>query len=430
MFAFKISFILAAASLAAAVPFKSHNGGHNVENINDNDLVDAADAVVLADVLDKRVSFRNGGHNVLNSIDSDVVDSKDPLALVDVLKREPSQGKVVRSFGNKNAVLTKRDPSRIYNAGHNIVNNEDSDLIDSKDLVAAVELLKRANFDFTSDSWKRDFGGSNLMLRNYKNEDCVCRAKPSKDSCSGGSGGHKNNFNASPKHTTTHHWNHAPTRTHHATHHAAASPTHHHSNKGNGHGHHSCASGWSYVNGGHNVYNENDSDVLDLKDLTLDISVLSLEGKPSKSTTGRYQDKCHGNYGCCVRKSSNNHGSCKSGYSYVNKGHNVYNKNDNDLVDLKNLTLDIDILSDDGKSTKSSHKGKWDDKCSGSHGCCVKSIKDGGHNVVNKNDQDVVDLKGASVGLHVLSGVTKSLGAALGTQTNGILGTGLHGLHL
>lgn len=170
-------------------------------------------------------------------------------------------------------------------------------------------------------------------------------------------------------------------------------------------------------------------------------------------------------------------------YSYVNKGHNVYNKNDNDvslvfrgffsmccltfsdfyplpslsnllqLVDLKNLTLDIDILSDDGKSTKSSHKGKWDDKCSGSHGCCVKSVKDGGHNVVNKNDQDVssltrfafflalltstdlssfflssqvVDLKGASVGLHVLSGVTKSLGAALGTQTNGILGTGLH----
>lgn len=128
MFAFRISFILAAASLAAAVPFKGHNGGHNgklastlikfmvqpsrsadrslspslalvfpslpVENVNDDNLIDTADAVALVDVLDKRVSFHNGGHNVVNTVDDDLVDSKDTSALLDVLKRQPSEGKV------------------------------------------------------------------------------------------------------------------------------------------------------------------------------------------------------------------------------------------------------------------------------------------------------------------------------------------------
>lgn len=79
----------------------------------------------------------------------------------------------------------------------------------------------------------------------------------------------------------------------------------------------------------------------------------------------------------------------------------VVNENDNDLLDLKDITIDINILSSTPK--KETKKADKADKCSGDAGCCVK-IVDGGHNVKNTNDNDLVDAKGLNLSLNLLNG--------------------------
>lgn len=134
------------------------------------------------------------------------------------------------------------------------------------------------------------------------------------------------------------------------------------------------------------VVNKNDNDLLDLKNLSIDLNILSLGGKTSKSTTTTDKDyKCESDEGCCV-KVSHGHGSdsCQSGYTFVDEGHNVYNYNDNDLLDLKGLTIDLNILSSGEKKTTTNKSYK-----APKGGCCAKTSWDdatckSGYTYINK----------------------------------------------
>lgn len=388
-------------------------------------------ALVMSSALATPVNgFYNGGYNVKNVNDNDLVDAKNLKVGVDVLKREATDFSLD---------LIRRGHSS-YNAGHNVFNYNDDDLIDAKDILAAIDILKRANFNYAPESWKRGIEGADrLFLRGTDDDDCVCKSKPPPSN--DGSCDNEPSTSAQPPHsfaptpsTTSskkhhHHQTTAKsskfttkTKTHVATPTSKThSKTHTHtkthsdkttSTKTTSTSTPTCSSGYTYYNGGSNVVNENDNDLVDLKNLTLDIDILGLGGKKEKSTTSHDSGyKCQSKHGCCVKPGK----GCASGFTYINEGHNIYNSNDNDLIDLKDLTIDLNILSTGQSKTVKDPSTK----CQSKGGCCAKvtggtaSCKNGytyinkGHNIVNKNDNDLIDLKNLTIDINILSSTPK-----------------------
>ena len=411
---------------------KSYDGGHNTVNDNKNSLVDLSDLDLFADILKRHFhsenSYYNGGFNTLNSNDNSLVDGKNIGVFADVLKRN------IREWG--------------YDGGHNTVNKNENSLVDLKNLDVFADILKR----------------------DYNDQDCICRPK-APSNC--GSTPPRVHTPSPPKSTPT--WTKTRSHTHTATSKPSPPPKP------------SCQDSWTYVNEGHNVINTNKNTLLDLSNLDLDVDILGdvLGGSPQRKTVkGNW--KCTSKYGCCAKAPTP--GSCSGDATFINKGHNVVNKNDNSLIDLSNLSLDIDILDFSGKRvSKKGVKGDWqcdspygccgrkapscpsgttyyngghnvynsnkntgvdlsnltldisilglgnnDSKkekngaytCKSQWGCCAKVV-DGGHNTVNSNSNSLVDASGITAGVHVLDGLNGGKGKGGLLGNGGLLGTGL-----
>ena len=179
----------------------------------------------------------------------------------------------------------------------------------------------------------------------------------------------------------------------------------------------SCSNGYTYVNSGTQIYNDNENKLIDLSNLSLDLNILSLGGASDKKTE-KANWKCNGSRGCCVKKPSS-HGTCKSGFKWVNKGVSVTNINENKLLDLSNAHICIALLSADTCEDKKPKDSNW--SCDKDEGCCVKSVNKGTQ-VTNKNDNTAVDASGLDLGLNVLS--DKDGKGLLGNK-GGLLGSGL-----
>ncbi|GAK68095.1 uncharacterized protein PAN0_038c6328, partial [Moesziomyces antarcticus] len=125
---------------------------------------------------------------------------------------------------------------------------------------------------------------------------------------------------------------------------------------------------YSYYNGGHNVESTNENKLVDASDLGLNIDIL-------KRT---------------------DYSACKKYISSYNGGHNVYSVNENKLIDLSDATVNLSLLSSNGRKQKT-----WKN----APAYCLEYIKsyNGGHNVIVKNENKLVDLSGLLANIGILS---------------------------
>jgi hypothetical protein len=153
-----------------------------------------------------------------------------------------------------------------------------------------------------------------------------------------------------------------------------------------------------------------DNDLIDAKGLTIVIDILGYSSggaSPTEtSSPASKAPKCNDQY-CCY-KSRPEQGSaseitCPSGYTGYRNGDDIVS-DDHDLLDLKGLTITLDILNYSSASkdpVKSTTLAKDCSVCKAST-CCVKQSSIMGSKVVS-NDHDLIDLKGAKVNLCLLT---------------------------
>jgi len=303
----------------------------------------------------------------------------------------------------------------------------ENSLVEARDVEAALEVLRRANYNLEDHVLKRSGSYS------YKSKGDICYCKPEHHH-------HSSTKKHHSKPTTSVHQpgNHKPT--HHSSTYHHPEPTtkwghHHHSSsttsshKSEPTGKPSCPSGYKCASKG-DTFVYNDNDLIDLKNLDINIDILnfsSASSSPVKSTkTAKEQPKCEDKY-CCYKAwpgkkgSSPNKPSCPSGYKSASRG-DTFVSNDNDLVDAKGLSVVIDILSFSSASTTpvSTRKpSSSSPKCEDEY-CCYKdgSEKDSGSgkatcpsgyssygkgDTIVKNDNDLIDLKDVTITLNILS---------------------------
>ncbi|KAL9940681.1 hypothetical protein V8E36_000169 [Tilletia maclaganii] len=190
------------------------------------------------------------------------------------------------------------------------------------------------------------------------------------------------------------------------------------------------------------IFSYSDDDIIDLKNLGINLDLLSGKShyclslphhfewsgsngrkwrphsRPSKRP-GQYNARPKKNKGW---KGHNYHRSCPANYKH---GDAYYS--DNDLLDIKGLTLNVCLLSDTGACDTTSYTdniASW--KCTSRHGCCVRRHRHhhGGKKTTTTivQDNDGVDLKGTKIGVNVLNGKDGLLGGGNDKTATGLLG--------
>jgi len=245
-----------------------------------------------------------------------------------------------------------------------VIQKEDNDLIDAKNLGidlnllnsisgrsnvdAAFDILRRANYNVdslsltkrgTGDMWQFDEGDHTCYCA--KKSSCsTSSAKSFKPVVTSTDAPRVYAPSSTPTPTTHHHKEHkaAPTSTthHHHHHHESekvATSTHWHNEKPKPthKAAPSCPSGWKHAGEG-DIIQESDNDLIDLKNLNININILNSEGKQESSKTVPASDKptCGGKY-CC--------------YKSEKKSGSVIQKSDDDLLDLKNTHVGLNLLN-------------------------------------------------------------------------------------
>lgn len=183
-----------------------------------------------------------------------------------------------------------------------------------------------------------------------------------------------------------------------------------------------CPDGYSHASQG-DVIQTNDPDLVDAKGLSVILNILNFgqdnTKTGSKSVSASDKPTCDSN-SCCYKTTTSS--SCPAGYTHVKQG-DVIQTNDPDLIDLKDLSISLNILNfgSNGKQTGSSTKPASDKTTCDSASCCVKTTKPSKGSNGNKgtcpsgykqvsqgdkiqtNDPDLVDLKDLSISLNILN---------------------------
>jgi len=171
-----------------------------------------------------------------------------------------------------------------------------------------------------------------------------------------------------------------------------------------------------------------DNDLLDLKDLGVNINVLSGRPrycvpvhrptptpKPTKKPTHTPRPTTTKKTPCTTTTTTKKtpkptpkptkkpQPTCSRGYDFVSYG-STYGDvvvSDNDLIDLKDLSINVCILDFSGKCGKDSGRkpaSSW--TCQSSEGCCVKK---GTKSTTVVDDDDLLDLKNIGINLGILN---------------------------
>ena len=175
---------------------------------------------------------------------------------------------------------------------------------------------------------------------------------------------------------------------------------------------HQCPSGYTQASRG-DVLVANDNDLIDAKDISISLNILSFSApsaSPTKSSkSAKSSPKCEDEY-CCYKteKGSKDDGkgkdeTCPAGYTSYSRGDTIV-KSDNDLVDVKDLTISLNILSfpKPGATPNKSTKSPKDKPVCEDETCCVKQTSKKGDTEVS-NDDDLVDASGAKISLCILA---------------------------
>ncbi|PWN33169.1 uncharacterized protein FA14DRAFT_179823 [Meira miltonrushii] len=159
-----------------------------------------------------------------------------------------------------------------------------------------------------------------------------------------------------------------------------------------------CPPGYSEVKQG-DRYISQDSDLIDLKGLTIDLNILNFgkSGKQEDSkTVPASDDSICTTSTCCVKADP---GKCPNGYQTARRGDTMIVEQDNDLVDLKGLTINLDILNFGGSAAKK-QKAQNGQRCD-AETCCYQ--EGSGFTEIDQ-DNDLIDAKGINIDLCILSG--------------------------
>lgn len=400
--------LIDAKGLFASVDVLNDIKRSNIEQISDDDLVDTKGLLASVDVLNvlKRelhprlldyakgvsevVNSRPSQRDIIQTSDDDLVDAKNAHVNIDVLNFGKRGGKKHCFKGKDGQIIqySDNDLLDLKNLGINIAalnsvhprditQTADDDAIDAKNAHVNIDLLntfnKRATVDAAMDVLRRaDYDVDLLSMSKravnemYQYTDnthtCFCAAKKACESPSTPTA-----FpSAKPKSTNAHKKHHDHHKTH--SHVLVPSPSHpaaHH------HKHHD-----------HSV-----------------TSTFAPIRTPSKEPTS--------SSGAIVRPTATAP-SCAAGWKHASAGQ-VIQETDNDLVDLKHLNLDIDILNFGGGKTSKSVPAAEKPTCTGDY-CCYKTEKVA--KVVQKSDNDVVDLQNLGLNGNLLNG-GKLLGGLL-----------------
>ncbi|CDR88734.1 repellent protein 1 precursor [Sporisorium scitamineum] len=169
--ALSISVLTAALGMVSAVPhyeYSSYNGGHNVESINENKLIDLSDLGLGIDIL-KRTDYSackkyvysyNGGHNVYSVNENKLVDASDATVDISVLSLDGRKKKTWHKAPRYCLEYIKS-----YNGGHNVVVNNENKGVDLSGLLANIDVLKRNapefSYEFSSYNGGHNFESTN-----------------------------------------------------------------------------------------------------------------------------------------------------------------------------------------------------------------------------------------------------------------------------
>lgn len=160
-----------------------------------------------------------------------------------------------------------------------------------------------------------------------------------------------------------------------------------------------CPPGYSEVRQG-DRYISQDSDLIDLKGLTIDLNILNF-GKSGKQEDQKTVPASDGSTctssSCCVKA---NPGKCPTGYQTARRGDTMIIEQDNDVLDLKGLTINLNILNFGGNSAASKQRAQNGQRCD-AETCCYQA---GSGFIKIDRDNDVADAKGIKIGLCFLSG--------------------------
>ncbi|KAN0062081.1 hypothetical protein ACQY0O_005598 [Thecaphora frezii] len=358
---FPFVLIALSATLASAVPLntQSHNAGHNVVSTNDNDLIDLSNLSLNADVLKRHsqgeVNVHEGGHNVVSTNENKLVDLSDLSLNADVLKRH-SQGEVNVHEGGHNVVSTNENKLvdlsdlslnadvlkrhsqgevNVHEGGHNVVSTNENKLLDLSDIKVGVNVLKRGTTDELLKDGISRLAHGDVLGKQLKENDVRSNVLHQRD----------------PSYTAVHH------------------------------------------DGGYNVVSTNDNDLIDLSDLKLGVDVLKRESSSIADILGNFQEittkpqplqapvqapTLSDIFAFSRPAKRHNPGEV----NVHEGGHNVVSTNDNDLVDLSNLSLNAEVLK--------------------RHSQGEVNVHEGGHNVVSTNENKLVDLSDLKAGVKVL----------------------------
>ena len=334
-----------------APTFSSYNGGHNVELTNENKLLDLSGLLANVDILKKRTnadySYYNGGHNVESTNENKLIDLSDFFASIDILKKR-----------------TNTEYS-YYNGGHNVESTNENKLIDLSDLTALVNVLsKRSLKGYGSKIHARDISET-LYRRTNNDEDCTCVKKPKP---------------TPPKQNPT-----QPPRGNNGG-----------SNGGNNGGNNGGSNGGNNGGNGDSCSADKPAPPTGNKPTPPPTT----DNKPTPPTDNKPTPPTDNKPTPPAKV------TCGTNEVYINEGHNVVSRNENKLLDLSDITINIDILGDlFGGEKKKQQSVPANSVCTAKSGCCVaKSVYyyNGGHNVESTNENKGLDLSGLNLGLNIL----------------------------
>ncbi|KAK0545535.1 hypothetical protein OC845_005057 [Tilletia horrida] len=384
----KLFFTLASLSLLATTAVSAPLDERSVSFISDNDLVDAKGLKLNLDILDDLHLLKRKASKFCQEFDNDLVDAKNAKVNVNalnglhLLKRkatkfcQTSDDDLVDAKGLKinldllnnlhlldrssqvvDDLLRRSEAPGLEERGCSKKVIQDNDLVDLKGLKAFLNILRRSATESTSEDTtaveKRgprivQYHDSDLLdLSNLGVNVNVLSGRPLY--CV------PVHHHPKPTHkpTPTHHHTHKPTRkpTHKPTRKPTFTPkppkhtttrkhtTHKPTHKPTTTKHHpkpthkppTCPGGWHHVPSGStcgSVYSS-DNDLIDLKDLSINVCILDLTGTCGKSS-GKHQGgyTCSSAGGCCVKKVP----ATKV-------------EEDNDLIDLKDIGINIGLLN-------------------------------------------------------------------------------------
>lgn len=367
--------------------------------------------------------------------------------------------KASRRFGSDNSSTLSRRASTA-----NAANAANGLMVEQRDIDAALEILRRANYDWSAHTIshaKRGISNSDYDEGTWtlsgKGYTCKCSTQEEKDDCSAPESDEEGNSNSqesarvqTPSQKASSTPSQTPSNKHHHYHHNHKSsstssqhvkhPTHRptttakasttttssaaKTSSTQSKSHHShCPSGYKYASKG-DIMQINKNALVDASDITISLNILNFgsandsdESNAEKETSNDDETKCK-SAKCCYKQSKKQKGSCPSGYKYAAKG-DVMQINKNTGVDLSDLTLSLSILNfgnsdDDDKGNATKETSDDESKTCSEAKCCYRTSKkrDGkcpsGYSTARKGDvmqinkNSLVDASDLTLSLHIL----------------------------